>query len=99
VRTPPPSPPPSSPPPPPPPPQARAPRLHDVNPVTGPELLAVRTTAGGGMEWGWNNGMGIDGTTAGTRFDDLRGMVRLPGGRVLVADGWNDRIRMLGADL
>ena len=57
------------------------------------DLQQVSTIAGD------DEGGHRDGAAAQARFNDVRGFLLLPDGRVLVADCWNHRIRLLSADL
>jgi hypothetical protein len=60
--------------------------------------VAGDVVAGGGMP-GYDGGGHQDGASAQARFCCPSGFALLPCGRVLVADGYNCRIRMLSADL
>ena len=61
--------------------------------VLSADLQQVSTVAGDGEE-GHRDGAAVQ-----AQFDSPDGLALLPDGRVLVADSWNHRIRVLSADL
>ena len=65
-----------------------------IIPMPGQDLVSVGAMVVGTGEEGFQ-----DGAAAAARFNDVRAMLLLPDGRVLVADWWNHRIRVLSADL
>jgi hypothetical protein len=66
-----------------------------VIPMPGQDLIAVGAAAvGAGGDEAF-----LDGAAEGARFAGIIAMLRLPDGRVLVADIYNHRIRVLSTDL
>jgi len=63
------------------------------HPLLSADLQQVSTVAGDGEE-GHRDGAAVQ-----AQFDSPDGLALLPDGRVLVADSWNHRIRVLSADL
>ena len=61
--------------------------------VLSADLQQVSTVAGNGEE-GHRDGAAVQ-----AQFDGPSGLALLPDGRVLVADSWNNRVRVLSADL
>lgn len=65
-----------------------------VIPMPGQDLISVGCVVGAGGDEAF-----LDGAAEGARFAGIVTMLRLPDGRVLVADIYNHRIRVLSADL
>jgi sugar lactone lactonase YvrE len=65
-----------------------------IIPMPGQDLVSVSATVVGTGDEGFQ-----DGAAAAAMFDNVAAMLHLPDGRVLVADEFNQRIRVLSADL
>jgi hypothetical protein len=70
--------------------------LAAIIPMPGQDLVSVGAMVVG--TGGWQGGF-QDGAAAAAMFNGVNAMLKLPDGRVLVADSGNNRIRMLSADL
>jgi hypothetical protein len=67
---------------------------YGIIPMPGQALVSVGAMVVGTGGYGFQ-----DGAAAAARFNDVRAMLLLPDSRVLVADAFNHRIRVLSADL